>query len=311
MKLKLKNFLAALLGPLFFANGCGALLPVFATEPVVTHEVKTKAPGASANTFGAGADSSRCAVAAGQERTRRMLVAAVQAQQMNLQVIANNLANVNTTGFKTIQIHLQDTTGDQANQASVNPGARPAATTRLFTQGELQMTGNNFDLAIRGHGFFEIQMPDGSLAFTRDGRFQVNKHGDIVTAEGCPVQGGFQPVSAVITGMAITASGEVTYQTPSGSSRCQAQLARFSNPSGLEAAGHNLFKPTQASGTPELGTPGENSFGEILQGAVELSNVSVIQEMANLLVAQRAYEVDFKAAQLAMLMVQKNENLQP
>jgi flagellar basal-body rod protein FlgG len=248
----------------------------------------------------------------------------MQSQQMNLDVISNNLANVNTTGFKMSKLQFQDmlyeTTKEAGSQQGggnqlpsslqVGQGAAPAATSRLFTQGEMSKTGNNFDLAVQGNGFFEVQMPDGSLAFTRDGGFKPDSQGRIVTSEGYPVQGGFQPLPQGVTGVTVTANGTVTYKAPSGDSSFQIQLARFVNPGGLDAMGHNLYKQTQASGTPELGNPAENGFGELQQGYLELSNVSVVQEMVNLILAQRAYEVNSKAVQAADQMMQQSNNLQ-
>ena len=246
----------------------------------------------------------------------------MQSQQMNLDVISNNLANVNTTGFKMSRLQFQDMLYETTKEAGsaqgggnqlpaslqVGQGAAPAATTRLFTQGEMSKTGNNFDLAIEGNGFFEVQTP-GALAYTRDGGFKPNKDGIIVTNEGYPVAG-FQPVPQGTTGITITAGGDVTYTSPGGNSSFKVQLSRFINPGGLDAMGHNLYKTTEASGTAETGTPGENGFGEIQQGYLELSNVSVVQEMVNLILAQRAYEVNSKAVQAADQMMQQSNNLQ-
>ena len=246
----------------------------------------------------------------------------MQSQQMNLDVISNNLANVNTTGFKMSKLQFQDMLYETTKEAGstqgggnqlpsslqVGQGAAPAATTRLFTQGDLSKTGNNFDLAIQGNGFFEVQTPSG-LAYTRDGGFKPNKDGIIVNNDGYPVQG-FQAVPQGTTNVTITAGGQVTYAATSGNVSFQLPLARFINPGGLDAMGHNLYKTTEASGTAELGNPGENGFGEIQQGALELSNVSVVQEMVNLILAQRAYEVNSKAVQAADQMMQQSNNLQ-
>ena len=248
----------------------------------------------------------------------------MQSQQLNLDVISNNLANVNTTGFKMSKLQFQDmlyeTTKEAGSQQGggnqlpaslqVGQGAAPAATTRLFTQGEMSKTGNNFDLAIQGNGFFQVLMPDGALGFTRDGGFKPDSQGRLVTNDGYQVQGGFQPVPAGTTSITITASGDVTYKTPGGDTSFKVQTARFVNPGGLDAMGHNIYKQTEASGTPELGTPGENGFGELQQGYLELSNVSVVQEMVNLILAQRAYEVNSKAVQAADQMMQQSNNLQ-
>ncbi len=250
--------------------------------------------------------------------------AGMQSQQMNLDVISNNLANTNTTGYKMTKLQFQDLLYQNTREAGsqqgggnqlpsslqIGQGSVPVATERLFTQGDLTQTGNNLDIAIQGNGFFEVQMPDGTLSYTRDGSFKTDSQGRVVTSDGYPVQGGFQPVPAGTTGITITASGSVTYTTPSGNTASQVQLARFINPGGLDAVGHNLYKETSASGTPELGNPSENGFGELQQGSLELSNVSVVQEMVNLILAQRAYEVNSKAVQAADEMMQQSNNLQ-
>jgi len=250
--------------------------------------------------------------------------AGMQSQQLNLDVISNNLANVNTTGFKASHPQFQDLLYDTTRSAGaqqgggnelpsslqVGQGSVPVATERLFTQGEMQQTGSDLNVAIKGNGFFEVQMPDGSLAFTRDGAFKTDSQGRVVTSDGYPLQGGFQAVPTGTTKITITASGAVTYSTPSGDTNSQLQLARFINPGGLDAVGHNLYKETKASGAPELGNPAESGFGELQQGFLELSNVSVVQEMVNLILAQRAYEVNSKAVQAADEMMQQSNNLQ-
>ena len=250
--------------------------------------------------------------------------AGMQSQQMNLDNISNNLANVNTTGFKKSKLEFQDllyqTTraagseqggGNQLpSSLQIGQGSIPIATQRIFTPGELTQTGQNLDIAIQGDGFFQVQMPDGTLSYTRDGALQTDSSGRIVTADGYPLQGGFQPVPAGTTNITISANGAVTYTTASGTTNSQVQLARFNNPGGLEATGHNLYKETTASGTPELGEPGQNGFGELQQGYLELSNVSVVEEMVNLITAQRAYEVNSKAVQAADEMMQTSNNLQ-
>jgi len=248
----------------------------------------------------------------------------MESQQLNLDVISNNLANVNTTGYKMSKLQFQDllyqTTraagsdqgaGNQLPESlQIGQGSMPVSTERIFTQGELTQTGGNLDVAIQGNGFFEVQLPDGTLAYTRDGSFKSNSQGIVVTSDGYPVQGGFQPVPAGTTNITISASGQVTYTTASGTTNSQIQLARFNNPGGLDALGHNLYKETTASGTAELGDPSQNGFGGLQQGYLEGSNVSVVQEMVNLILAQRAYEVNSKAVQAADEMMQQSNNLQ-
>jgi flagellar basal-body rod protein FlgG len=250
--------------------------------------------------------------------------AGMESQQLNLDVISNNLANVNTTGYKMSKLQFQDllyqTTraagsdqgaGNQLPESlQIGQGSMPVSTERIFTQGELTQTGGNLDVAIQGNGFFEVQLPDGTLAYTRDGSFKSNSQGIVVTSDGYPVQGGFQPVPAGTTNITISASGQVTYTTASGTTNSQIQLARFNNPGGLDALGHNLYKETTASGTAELGDPSQNGFGGLQQGYLEGSNVSVVQEMVNLILAQRAYEVNSKAVQAADEMMQQSNNLQ-
>jgi flagellar basal-body rod protein FlgG len=249
--------------------------------------------------------------------------AGMQSQQMNLDVISNNLANANTTGYKATKLQFQDLLYSNSKEAGsqqgggnmlpsslqVGQGSVPVATERSFSQGDLSQTGNSLDLAIQGQGFFEVQMPDGSLAYTRDGSFKQDNQGRVVTNDGYPVQG-FQPVPTGTTSITVTGSGTVTYASAGGNSSFQIQLARFPNPGGLDAAGHNLYTPTAASGSVELGSPAQNGFGEVQQGSLELSNVSVVQEMVNLILAQRAYEVNSKAVQAADEMMQESNNLQ-
>jgi flagellar basal-body rod protein FlgG len=248
----------------------------------------------------------------------------MESQQLNLDVISNNLANVNTTGYKMSKLQFQDLLyqntrtagsdqggGDQLPASlQVGQGSIPVSTERVFTQGDLTQTGGKLDVAVQGTGFFQVQMPDGSLAYTRDGSFKSDSQGRIVTSDGYPLQGGFQPLPSGTTAVNISATGQVTYTTASGTTASQLQLVRFNNEGGLDAVGHNLFKETTASGTPELGDPGQNGFGELQQGYLELSNVSVVQEMVNLILAQRAYEINSKAVQAADEMMQQSNNLQ-
>ena len=249
--------------------------------------------------------------------------AGMNSQQMNLDVISNNLANVNTTGFKKSKIEFQEllyqtTRAPGSDQGSgnvlptgiqVGEGSRPVATARIFTSGDLTQTGERLDVAIQGDGFFEVQMPDGSRAYTRDGAFKTSSDGRIVTSDGLPIQGGFQPVPAGTTNITIGSNGDVTYSGANGTTSFQVQLVRFNNASGLQSAGSNLYTETNASGPPELGSPGQNGFGSLNQGYLEMSNVKVVEEMVNLILAQRAYEVNSKAVQAADEMMQQSNNL--
>jgi flagellar basal-body rod protein FlgG len=249
--------------------------------------------------------------------------AGMQSQEMNLDVISNNLANVNTTGFKKSKIEFQEllyqtTRAPGAEQGSgnqvptglqVGQGSRPVATSRIFTTGDLTQTGERLDVAVQGEGFFEVQMPDGTRAYTRDGAFKTASDGRIVTSDGLPVQGGFQPKPAGTTNITIGSNGDVTYGGANGSTSFTVQLVRFNNAGGLESMGSNLYRETAASGPPELGNPGQNGFGSLNQGYLEMSNVKVVEEMVNLILAQRAYETNSKAVQAADEMMQLSNNL--
>jgi flagellar basal-body rod protein FlgG len=247
----------------------------------------------------------------------------MQSQQMNLDVISNNLANVNTTGYKKSKIEFQEllyqtTRAPGSEQAAgievptgiqVGQGSRPVSTSKVFTTGDLTQTGAQLDVAIQGDGLFQVQMPDGTLAYTRDGGFKTASDGRIVTSDGLPVQGGFQPVPAGTTNITISSNGQVTYTGATTATSFGVQLVRFNNPSGLLSMGSNLYKETPASGTPELGTPGQSGFGTLNQNYLEMSNVKVVEEMVNLILAQRAYEVNSKAVQAADEMMQQSNNL--
>jgi flagellar basal-body rod protein FlgG len=247
----------------------------------------------------------------------------MNAQQTNIDNTAHNLANVNTTGFKKSKIEFQEllyqtTRAPGSEQGSgnllptgiqVGEGSRPVATSRIFTSGDLTQTGERLDVAIQGDGFFEVQMADGTRAYTRDGAFKTSSDGRIVTSDGLPLQGGFQPVPAGTVNITIGSSGDVTYSGPNGTTSFQVQLVRFNNAGGLESMGGNLYRETDASGPPELGTAGQNGFGTLNQGYLEMSNVKVVEEMVNLILAQRAYEVNSKAVQAADEMMQLSNNL--
>ena len=247
----------------------------------------------------------------------------MESQQLNLDVISNNLANVNTTGYKKSKIEFQDllyqdvrTPGAEQGAGNELPtglqighGARAVATSRVFTEGELTQTGANLDIAVQGDGFFQVTMPDGTLAYTRDGALKTAADGRITTSDGLPVQNGFQPIPAGTTSINISSDGVVTTTGASGTQNFQVTLTRFTNPAGLQSVGRNLYLETPASGTPETGNPGENGFGSLQQGYLEMSNVKVVEEMVNMIVAQRAYEVNSKAVQAADEMMQQSNNL--
>jgi flagellar basal-body rod protein FlgG len=247
----------------------------------------------------------------------------MEAQQLNLNTIANNLANVNTPGFKRSKIEFQDLLYQKPRESGtdsgggnlvptgveVGNGARVAATSKVFTQGQLVNSGEKFDIAIQGDGFFEIQRPDGTKGYTRDGSFKLNAQGQIVTVDGLPVLGGFQPIPPGTTGVAVSEDGQVTVQGANGTQTFSLTLARFANPAGLRSLGGNLYEETAASGTAEVGKPGEQGFGRMIQGYVEASNVNIVEEMVNLITAQRAYEINSKSIQTSDEMLQNVANM--
>jgi flagellar basal-body rod protein FlgG len=249
----------------------------------------------------------------------------MQAQQINIDTIANNIANVNTTGFKQGRAEFQDLlyqnirpAGTSASSSTQYPvglqlglGTRPVATDRLYRQGDFRQTGNPLDLVVEGKGFFQVRLPSGELAYTRDGSFHVNAQGAVVTAAGDPLEPQIT-IPADAQEIVIGSDGTVSV-TQSGQAAAQQvgtiQIASFQNPSGLSALGGNLFQETAASGTATAGTPGENGLGRINQGVLEQSNVSVVEEMVNMIVAQRAYEVNSRAVRTADDMLQQINNL--
>ncbi|NOX90052.1 MAG: flagellar basal-body rod protein FlgG [Calditrichaeota bacterium] len=237
------------------------------------------------------------------------------AQQLNVDVIANNLANVNTTGFKKSNIEFQDLLyetiqlGDRDGRKGYeNPvklqiglGSRPISTFRSFSRGDVVQTGNTLDMAINGRGFFQVELNDGNYAYTRDGSFKVNSEGYLVTSSGLKVY----PEIALpenVNSIKISENGIVSVIIEGESEPQeigQIELATFMNPAGLFARGGNLFSVTEASGEPIYGLPGEQGFGGVMQGYLEKSNVDVAQEMINLIVAQRAYEINSKTVKTA------------
>jgi flagellar basal-body rod protein FlgG len=248
------------------------------------------------------------------------------AQQLNIDNIANNLANANTTGFKHRRTQFQDllyqnllAPGTAAGQQTVVPsglqlglGTRPVANEVIFTQGDFLSTGNPFDLVIEGQGFFQIRLPTGELAYTRSGAFHLDREGNLVTADGDPLEPQIT-IPRDATSVSIAADGTVSFVQPGQVQAQQGgtiQLAMFQNPAGLMALGRNLFQPTQASGDPILGNPGGlEGLGRLQQGSLEGSNVSVVEEFINMIVSQRAYEAASKAVRAADEMYQQANNV--
>ena len=249
----------------------------------------------------------------------------MEAQKINMDVIANNLANVNTAGFKKSRADFQDllyqiskTAGTESVNGNEVPtgiqiglGARPAAVQKLFTVGDLQQTQNELDIAIEGAGFFRVEMPNGEESFTRSGSFKKDGTGRMVTSDGYPLAPAITiPENA--TRIAITEDGAVNAFLDGGTDATQIgtlELSNFANPAGLSALGRNLYAETQASGAPINGTPGEDGFGALAQGFIEGSNVNVMEEMVSMIATQRAYEINSKAIQSADQMLQQVNNL--
>ena len=250
----------------------------------------------------------------------------MSAQQMNVDNIANNLANASTTGYKMRRAQFQDLMyqsmvqpGSAAGQQTVVPtglqlglGTRAASNEIVFTQGSFSQTDNPLDMVIQGRGFFQVRQPSGDLAYTRSGTFSLNKDGNIVTSDGDPLEPQITIPPDAQTIM-IATDGTVTYTLPNQTASQQAgqvTLANFQNPAGMNSLGRNLYSPTDASGDPTVGTPGgQEGLGSLLQGYVEQSNVSVVDEFINLIVAQRGYEANSKVVQAADNMYQQVNNL--
>jgi flagellar basal-body rod protein FlgG len=245
----------------------------------------------------------------------------MEAQQMQLDVISHNLANVSTTGYKRANAVFEDLMYQNLRQVGANTtaesqlptglhlglGVRTVATSRSFSQGTIQQTTNQLDVAIQGAGFFQITMPDGTTQYTRDGSFQVDNQGRLVTSNGLPVANGVTiPQNA--KNITIANDGTVTASIP-GQTAPQnigtIALASFINPAGLEPQGQNLFAESPASGQPQTGTPGANGLGLVSQGYLESSNVNVVQELITMIQTQRAYEMNSKAIQTSDQMLQK------
>jgi flagellar basal-body rod protein FlgG len=237
----------------------------------------------------------------------------MEGQQFKLDTISNNLANVGTNGYKRAGVVFEDLMYDSLRQVGaassdqtqlptglqVGLGARVSASTRNFSQGNLTQSGNNLDIAIKGQGFFQIQLPDGSTGYTRDGSFQLDPNGQLVTANGHLLLPGITipPNAQSVT---LAADGTVNVTLPgqaAAQSAGQLQLATFINPGGLEPRGQNLYAETAASGTPNTGTPGTDGRGGLMQGYVEGSNVNVVEELVSMIATQRAYELNSKAIQ--------------
>lgn len=249
----------------------------------------------------------------------------MKAQELNVEVISNNVANMRTTGFKRQRADFQDLLyqnlrrmGSQTSaQGTIVPtgvqigsGVKTAATARIMSQGSLEETGKELDLAVRGEGFFQIELPDGTTAYTRDGSFERDANGDLVTVDGYAVQPGIN-IPADSRDLSIAADGTVQVIDAGGATVTlgQLELARFINKSGLEAIGDNLFLATDASGDAQVGTPSLEGYGDLQQNHLEMANVDAVTEISDLIAAQRAYEMNSRIIQAADEMYSTTSNL--
>ena len=249
----------------------------------------------------------------------------MQAQQTQLDVISNNMANVSTNGFKRASAVFEDlmyqnlrqvgAAADEQNQLptglQLGLGVRTVATSRQFTQGSLQQSGNQLAIAVNGTGFLQVTMPDGTTGYTRDGSLQVDSQGRLVTSGGLPIAGDIT-VPAEAQNVTISADGIVSAKLPGNPDPQQIgniELASFINPAGLEPLGQNMYAETVASGAPNNGAPGTGGLGKLMQGYVETSNVNVVQELVTMIQTQRAYEMNSKAIQTSDQMLQRLSQL--
>jgi flagellar basal-body rod protein FlgG len=260
-------------------------------------------------------------------RALRTAASGMYAQQINVEVISNNIANINTTGFKKNKADFQDlmyqevninalsstTPGvneNSTNKIQVGNGVKPAATQKIFKQGDVTLTQNQFDLAIQGEGFFQVRKGDGTYAYTRDGSFKTNSDGKLITSSGYLLDPEISVNSDVLS-VSISKEGEIEAVQTDGStiSLGQLELVRFMNNGGLIALGDNLYGESGASGQPILGNPGTNGFGAIQQGYLEASNVDIVEEMIAMIAAQRAYEMNSKTVKTVEEMMTMANNL--
>jgi flagellar basal-body rod protein FlgG len=258
---------------------------------------------------------------------RSLFIAAtgMEAQKLNIDVIANNLANVNTVGFKKSRADFQEllyqdlkTPGAVASEGNQIPsgiqtgmGVKPVAVQKIFQQGDFVQTGNKLDLVIEGDGFFQISMPDGTISYTRSGAFKLDSEGRVVNSDGYPLEPAIT-IPANTVSVTVSADGKISVLEAGGTTTTeigQIELARFINPAGLRALGKNLFSSTAASGEPTTVTPGTEGTGTLAQGFIEMSNVNIVEEMVNMIVSQRAYEINSKAVQASDEMLQLANNL--
>lgn len=260
-------------------------------------------------------------------RALRSAASGLLAQQINIETISNNIANVNTTAFKKNRAEFQDLMYQEVNinpissdsvsnkdtsseRIQVGNGVMPSSTQKMFKQGDLSPTQNELDLGIQGEGFFQLRKPDGTFVYTRDGSFKVNADGEICTSNGLVLEPGLKLDDNALN-ISISKDGTVEVRETNGSTLTLGtiELARFINPGGLVALGDNLYGETQASGTPMLSAPGKDGFGELNQGFLEASNVDIVEEMISMITAQRAYEINSKTVKTVEDMLTTANNL--
>ncbi len=258
---------------------------------------------------------------------RSLYIAAtgMEAQNLNIDVIANNLANVNTVGYKRSRADFQElmyqelktpgATSSEGNQIpsgiQVGLGVKPVAVQKIFQQGDYVQTGNDLDLVIEGDGFFQIQLPDGDVAYTRTGAFKMDSEGRVVNSDGYPLEPEITIPDGTLS-ITVGSDGKVTVLQEGSTSVTeigQIETARFINPKGLKSIGKNLFLPTDSSGEATTGNAGSDGLGTIGQGFLELSNVNIVEEMVSMIASQRAYEINSKAIQASDEMLQLVNNL--
>jgi flagellar basal-body rod protein FlgG len=260
-------------------------------------------------------------------RALRTAASGMYAQQVNIEVISNNIANINTTSFKKNRAEFKDLMYQEVNTTPLNSympgvtentnskiqignGIQTSTTQKLFIQGDMQTTGNKFDVGIQGEGFFQVRKADGTFAYTRDGAFKLSSEGSIVTSSGYILEPGIRLNSDVLD-VSISRDGVIT-ATEVGGNNVELgtiELAKFQNPGGLIALGDNMYEETTESGTPVLGTPGGQGFGELHQGFLEASNVDIVEEMVSMITAQRAYEINSKTVKTVEDMITMVNNL--
>lgn len=247
----------------------------------------------------------------------------MEAQQTNLNVISNNIANVSTTGFKKSKVEFQDmfyqvpkSVGADAGGnilptgIQVGTGTQVVSTSKVFTQGQVSQTGEQLDVAIVGDGFFRLTGPDNETVYTRDGAFKIGPDGEIMSSQGLTALD-FPAPPAGANKLVINNTGGVTFMSDNGEimGRAQMQIARFRNPSGMLALGGNIFRETESSGAPVVVQPGADGAGTLQQGSLETSNVNIVEEMVNMILAQRAYEINSKSIQTSDAMMQQVSQL--